>query len=513
MSMKSKRSILPMFSIVFLMLIPSALGICYTESTSPVITNEPRPDIEWFEDYGGEEYLDNAVRVRATTDGGYIFAGETKTYGADPSFDMWLVKIDQYGIIQWHQTYGKMGHIEDGRCVQQTLDGGYIISGYTDGHGDISGDAWVVKTNAVGDMEWNHTYGGPLTDHGNFIVQTSDGDYLLSGWREPYNHPYGGAFAVRIAPDGTERWNRSYGESEDWGAMFFCGQETVDNGFILTGRIYDYVTDNWVLYLVRINETGKELWNRTFEPENNSVGARGIYVRQTPDNGYLIAGHCKREDENTRALLLKTDAEGYEEWHIEYTGPSYDSYMAEEVDLTPDGGYILGGPAYDASSWVAKTDQHGNVQWDYFFDYKVYGEILFRSVINAHDGGYLIAGCQNPTGISGRVNAILIKLGNTFLTEITKPDNALFLFNNRILNFPVPLIFGPIEVIVDTEEPAYLINEVRFYIDETLVLADTEQPFEYQWNTPAFFKHHLKVIAINSEGDSGRAEQTVWKFF
>ena len=69
MSMKSKRSILPMFSIVFLMLIPSALGICYTESTSPVITNEPRPDIEWFEDYGGEEYLDNAVRVRATTDG------------------------------------------------------------------------------------------------------------------------------------------------------------------------------------------------------------------------------------------------------------------------------------------------------------------------------------------------------------------------------------------------------------------------------------------------------------
>ena len=114
-----------------------------------------------------------------TSDGGYALVGDTNSFGAGGN-DFWLVKTDAAGNMQWNKTYGGTG-TDTGISVFQTSDGGYALAGYTNSFGAGGKDVWLVKTDAAGNMQWNKTYGGTGADYGITVIQTSDGGYAIAG--------------------------------------------------------------------------------------------------------------------------------------------------------------------------------------------------------------------------------------------------------------------------------------------------------------------------------------------
>ena len=120
------------------------------DSNQVTILDEP-PGIVWSKTYGGVD-ADRAKSVQQTSDGGYIVAGNTKSYGAG-DFDAWLIKTDGEGNELWNKTYG--GTFEDiANCVIETNDGGYAIAGYAE-YSQGKCELWIIKTDENGTEVWS----------------------------------------------------------------------------------------------------------------------------------------------------------------------------------------------------------------------------------------------------------------------------------------------------------------------------------------------------------------------
>jgi hypothetical protein len=132
---------------------------------------------QWNQTYGGTTG-DFGTSVVQTSDGGYAIAGRTNSYGVGNDF--WLVKTDAAGNSQWNQTYGGTNY-EEVHSVVQTSDGGYAIAGHTTSYGAGDYDVWLVKTDASGTVQWTQAYGGTGTDYWGIVVETSDGGYAIAG--------------------------------------------------------------------------------------------------------------------------------------------------------------------------------------------------------------------------------------------------------------------------------------------------------------------------------------------
>jgi len=154
------------------------LLISFTFLLASLIIAQPQaPDTLWTRTYGGVSN-DNGYFVQQTSDGGYIITGNNSSYTV--GIDVYLIKTDSAGNQQWFRSLGGIGH-DYGRCVRQTLDGGYIIAGYTNSYGAGSFDVYLVKTDELGSQQWYRTFGGANLDYGYGIQQTHDGGSLLSG--------------------------------------------------------------------------------------------------------------------------------------------------------------------------------------------------------------------------------------------------------------------------------------------------------------------------------------------
>jgi len=148
-----------------------------------VAASNPPPDTEWDSTFGGSD-ADYAKSVQQTMDGGYIIAGETLSYGAG-SWDFYLVKTDALGNMEWDNTFGG-SDADYAQSVQQTADGGYIAAGTTRSYGAGGCDFYLVKADASGNMTWEQTFGGSGSDNAFSVQQTTDGGYIVFGETQSY---------------------------------------------------------------------------------------------------------------------------------------------------------------------------------------------------------------------------------------------------------------------------------------------------------------------------------------
>ena len=363
-------------------------------------------DEQWNRTFGGSGW-DVGFSVAQTSDGGYIVAGYTRSYGAGGN-DVWLIKTNSEGNRQWSRTFG--GSDWDGAyCVAQTSDGGYIVAGYTRSYDAGADDAWLIKTDSEGNEQWNRVFDGSGWDGAYSVEQTTDGGYILTGWRGSYiGRHQNDIWLIKTDSEGNEQWNRVFGGLLlDVGR---CVRQTSDGGYIVIGKTWSYGAGCYDVWLIKTDSEGNKQWNRTFGGSEWDVGN---CVAQTSDGGYIIAGRTTSYGAGAGdAWLIKTDSEGDEQWNQTFGGSGYD--VGYCVTQTSDGGYIIAGEARSyadsrGDAWLIKTDSGGDEQWSQTFGGLGYYDVSY-SVDQTSDGGYIVTGWTRSYG-AGRDSVWLIKVG------------------------------------------------------------------------------------------------------
>ena len=384
--------------------------ICLTIGTATAET--------WEKTFGGKD-SDDGSSVQQTTDGGYIIAGTTDSFGKGGS-NVYLIKTDANGEELWSKTFGGKDY-ERAWCVQQTTDGGYIIAGQVE-YETAGEDIYLVKTDASGEELWSKTFGLGTTDKAYSVQQTNDGGYIIVGETSTVSQS-DDVWLIKTDADGNQIWSKTFGGANSDGGRSV--QQTTDGGYIIAGHTGSFGAGGWDTYLIKTDGNGNELWHKTFGGGGDE-GANAVQL--TTDGGYIIVGDTSSFGAGSFDVwLIKTDADGNQIWSKTFGGSTWD--YGNSVQQTTDGGYIICGftgsfGAGQADLWLIKTDADGNEDWSKTFGGSEYDRGW--SVQQTSDEGYIIAGETDSFGAgSSDVYLVYVLPGADFFASPTMGPSPL----------------------------------------------------------------------------------------
>jgi len=390
-----------------------------------------------FQKFIGGPQNEQGTSAQKTSDGGYIIAGLTGSYGAGWN-DFYLIKTNANGDTLWTRTFGGNSY-DEAYSVKQTTDGGYIVCGFTETFGPGAMAIYVVKTDSNGNLIWSKTYGGAVDDVGLSIQQTSDGNYIIAGSTTSFGAGTCAIYLIKIDVNGNILWEKTYGGVNSQTGC--CVQQTIDGGFVILGYTTSFGAGGEDLYLIKTDSAGGLTWSKTYGGAGNDEGS---YVIQALDSGYILIGSTWSFGAGSSDLyLVKTDVSGNLMWSKTYGG--YAGDMGTYIEQTSDNGYIITGETMSfgfglQDVYLIKTNSIGDTAWT-----KTYGGTGYdvgNFVAEISDGGYFIAGVTDLGGNNGGGSDVyLIKtdsLGNSGCNQ-TNPAT--------MISTPTTLVSSPTTIV------------------------------------------------------------------
>jgi len=354
------------------------------------------PSQSWAKTYGGTSE-DHAWAVHQTSDGGYIVAGYTRSFGAGLD-DSWLLKLNSDGAVAWQKTYG--GEAWDyAFSTKETGDSGCIVAGDTHSFGaGYYSDVWVLKLSSEGTVTWQKRYGASKWDGAHSIQQTSDGGYIVAGWTQSFGARCEDLSVLKLNGDCTVAWQKRYCGIHDDRARSI--QQTSDGGYIVAGATESFGAGDQDFWVLKLDSDGTVSWQKTY---GGTKCDEAHSIQVTTDGGYIVVGNTESFDAgDVDFWVLKLNSDGTITWQKRYGGPRNDS--ASSIQQSRDGGYVVAGytasfAAHNYDFWVLKVNSDGTVAWQ-----KTYGgtkEEEARSIQQTRDGGYIVAGYTQSFGAGG----------------------------------------------------------------------------------------------------------------
>jgi hypothetical protein len=344
---------------------PAKAGYTFSPSNRTVIVTNINitgedffaSNVIWAKTYGGTED-DVAQSIQETSDGGLIVAGETYSFGAD-NLDVWVLKLDVNGNIQWQKTYGGSGY-DIAPSVRQTSDGGYVVAGETSSFGAGGADIWVLKLDGNGNIQWQKAYGGVSDDMAYSVRPTLDAGYIVAGKTSSFGAGDVDIWVLKLDGSGNVVWKKTYGGVYD--DVAYSVQQTSDGGYILAGgrAPADPIVND--VFLLKLDANGGVVWQETYGGADDDVA---YSVKQTSEGGFIIAGKSSSFGNFFGDVwVLKLESNGNIDWQKIYG--RNDSNSANFVGQISDGGYILAGETSSfgagyADAWVLKLDGNGDI--------------------------------------------------------------------------------------------------------------------------------------------------------
>ncbi len=360
--------------------------------SSCFLVAQTAPDTLWTKHFGGINE-DTSTCIRETSDSSLIIIGTTDQTGNGMN-DIWLIKTDEHGTMLWDRTFG--GNQNDFSIMgQQTTDGGFIIAGTTESFGNGMRDFWLIKTDADGNEEWNQTYGTSENDRTQYVEQTSDGGYVITGGTGNIENNNQDAWLIKTDENGNLEWQQTYGGNGN--DKTYTVHQEADGSYILAGLTSSFGNGNYDAYLIKTDSLGNETWSHTFGgPEIENAYSMQIL----PGEGYILAGSTKSFGAGDFDVwLIKTDEQGNEIWSHVYGTDVVD--YCYSLDITSDGDFILGGLTNatvngDFDVLALKISYSGDRIWRK--DVGGTGNDYSFFVEQTEDEGYVLAGYTNSFG-------------------------------------------------------------------------------------------------------------------
>jgi hypothetical protein len=339
-----------------------------------LIKTDSNGDEDWNKSWGRAQ-CDGSLGGLQTSGGGYIVCGWGRW---SPSWDtdFWLIKTYSSGNEEWNKRFGLSGSNNDDVAYDiQEITGGYIAAGMTESYGDGENDAWMIKMDSTGSEDWNITFGESGNDKFSSIQQTPDGGYILTGTFYSPDLSSQEVLLFKTDSNGEEEWSKTFGGApgSDVGHEV---QVTDDNGYIIIGRTSYYGDGDYDIWLIKTDSIGNEEWNKTWSGADSGYAdafglGGGMSVKQTSDDGFILVGMTDETSTGSNdAVLIKTDSDGNEEWNKTFGGAGHDEGYS--VYITSDEDYLIGGGTVSFGTstwdgWLIKTDSDGNEDWNVTF--------------------------------------------------------------------------------------------------------------------------------------------------
>ncbi|MBK6839719.1 MAG: T9SS type A sorting domain-containing protein [Bacteroidetes bacterium] len=304
-------------------------------------------DTMWTRAYC-DSYYDYALSLAQAYDGGFVMTG----YSSIISNEIVLLKSDSSGTLLWSKKFEGAGN-DIPYTVKETLDSGYVICGYTESFGHGNRDLLVIKVNSIGDTVWTKVYGGSMNEVGRSIEQTVDSGFIITGYGFGNSN---GFYVLKLDPFGNILWSKTYLGNGNYDARKCL--TTLDGGYIIAGTTSVTSINN--IFLIKTDSFGDTLWSKTYGGADYYWGES---ISQTTDSGFVVTGEMLDSLGTTYAFyLMKVDLQGNVRWNNTFN--IVGGGVSNDVKCTTDEGFIICGGAHilDTISdkiYFIKTDSTG----------------------------------------------------------------------------------------------------------------------------------------------------------